>query len=105
MSGDFYVTLPSAGSLDVYPNNTLSDYYNEFSVPIDLQGKEYLVGLVEILFEGTAGKVIDGEKLSALDTNEIYDTRQTQLKDSYRGTAVYIYSNICEPQYVGSKNL
>lgn len=102
-STDFYVTLPSSVCLDIYPNNTLSDYYIEFPAPIDLKNKKYLVGLAEVLFEGTAGKIIDGEKLTALDTNRIEDK---DTHDSpYKGVSAYIYSNICEPQFVGGQKL
>ena len=100
---DFYVTLPSSACLSIYPTNTLSDFYIELNAPIDLKGKDYQIGLAEIIFEGSLGKILDGEKLSGLDTNEI--VLSDSVDNTYNGTSAYIYSNIIEPQYVGDQRL
>ena len=101
---EFYVTLPSSACMNIYPKNTLSDFYVELATPIDLKGREYLVALVEVVFEGVLAKVIDGVKLSYLDTNEIAPI--AEIKDpEYKNSSAYIYSNICEPQYFGGQML
>ena len=44
---DFYVTLPSNASMDVYPNNKKSNYTTKFNTPIVLDGN-YEVALANI---------------------------------------------------------
>jgi len=46
---DFYVTLPSNGSMDKYENNTQSSFTNYFPHPIELND-QYQVGLAEISY-------------------------------------------------------
>ena len=45
----FYVTLPSNSSMDVYPENTLSNYRVKLPTSLQLSG-EWEVGLVEIAY-------------------------------------------------------
>lgn len=45
----FYVTLPSDGSIDVYPDNTLSHFFTKLPRPIELTG-QWEVGLVELIY-------------------------------------------------------
>ena len=44
-SDGFYMTLPADGSIDVYPNNTLSNFTNRLVQPVDLSEGEWEVGL------------------------------------------------------------
>ena len=44
---DFYVTLPSNASMDVYPNNKKSNYTTQFSTPIVLD-VNYEVALANV---------------------------------------------------------
>lgn len=48
-SGDFYVTLPSNASLDVYPLNRLSSFRTKLNTPLQLEG-QWEVALVELIF-------------------------------------------------------
>jgi hypothetical protein len=48
----FHVTLPSDGSKDTYPANTISHYTTKLSERIELDG-EYEVGLAEFMFPHT----------------------------------------------------
>lgn len=50
--GGFYVTLPCNASLDVYTNNTISNYRTMLGNPINLRGK-WEVGIVEIEYPRT----------------------------------------------------
>ena len=45
----FYVTLPSNSSMDVFPENTLSNYRVKLPTSLQLSG-EWEVGLVEIAY-------------------------------------------------------
>ena len=55
----FYLTLPSNASLDVYPNNTLSDYTTRLFNPIQLTGN-WEVGLSEIQYPHCYFNITDG---------------------------------------------
>lgn len=46
MDHSFYVTLPSNGSMDVFPENTVTDFKNKLAKPIQLDG-EWEVGLFD----------------------------------------------------------
>ncbi|CAH1240726.1 Hypp6082 [Branchiostoma lanceolatum] len=62
MAASFYVTLPSDGSMDVYPDNTLSTYMTKLSHPIDMKG-EWQVALAEIQYPHTWMNVREGENM------------------------------------------
>lgn len=49
MSNQFYVTCPSNSSMDIYPNNTLTNFTTKLNVPLELDG-DYEVGLSEIQY-------------------------------------------------------
>ena len=57
--GDFYICLPSNSSMDVYPENKPSHFYTKLPRDIDLGGKEYEVGLSEIIFTNSYVNVED----------------------------------------------
>ena len=46
----FHMTLPSDGSLDVYPQNTLSDYRTHLPQMMNLEDDDWEVGLSEIVY-------------------------------------------------------
>src|SRR6266478_1855849 len=52
---DFYVYLISNGSVDLYPNNTASEFRNQIQVPIDFgsQMHKWEVGLSELQIPST----------------------------------------------------
>jgi hypothetical protein len=52
-SSSFYVTLPSNGSKDVYPNNKPNSYKNQFPRALQLDG-EWEVALTELTYPGTS---------------------------------------------------
>ncbi|KAI8480635.1 hypothetical protein Bbelb_416470 [Branchiostoma belcheri] len=60
MAASFYVTLPSDGSMDVYPDNTLSTYRTKLSHPIELKG-DWEVSLSEIQYPHSWMNVREGE--------------------------------------------
>ena len=83
LSSSFYVTLPSSDNLSVYPDNTLSSFYNELPQTIDFHDRKFVVGLSEFILEGNAA---------------------TEISD-HASSAAYMYTNITEPQIVGSNLL
>ena len=46
---DFYMTLPSNASMDVFPNNLVTHYFTKLPHPIDLEG-QWEVGLVSMSY-------------------------------------------------------
>lgn len=52
----FYVTLPSNSSLDIFPQNTISEYVTQLCQPIELEG-EWEVGLVECQYPRSINNV------------------------------------------------
>ena len=55
--GDFYMTLPSNSSTDVYPDNNPGHFYTKLPQTYFLSG--YEVGLAEIQFPNTYSNVKD----------------------------------------------
>ena len=49
-NNSFYVTLPSNGSMKLYPGNTLASYTNKLASRITLKEDNWEVGLVEIQY-------------------------------------------------------
>ena len=49
MAASFYVTLPSNGSMTVFPDNKITEYKNKLPKPLHLDG-EWEVGLVECTY-------------------------------------------------------
>ncbi|KAI8477990.1 hypothetical protein Bbelb_442810 [Branchiostoma belcheri] len=60
MANSFYVTLPSDGSMDIFPENTVTNYRTKLAHPIELSG-EWEVGLVEIQYPHSWLNVREGE--------------------------------------------
>lgn len=56
MEGQFYLTLPSNSSMNVFPNNTLSDFTVNLPQPLDLTG-DWVVALSEIQYPHTWNNV------------------------------------------------
>lgn len=50
---DFYVTLPSDASLEMFPENTQSSFRTKLSAPLMLTGDDWEVGLTEIFIPKT----------------------------------------------------
>ena len=68
VGNDFYVTLPSNASLQIYPNNTKAAYVTSLNVPIILNG-EYEVALTNITC--SAKIEFDIGKIRILNVNEV----------------------------------
>ena len=63
MSDTFYLMLPSNSSMDVFPNNTLSNFKVNLSQPINIDPHKWEVGLAEIQFPVSWYNVRDGKKI------------------------------------------
>ena len=57
---DFYLTLPSNSSMDVYPDNTMTNFKTKLPNRIELEGR-WEVGLVEMQYPHTWYNLRDGE--------------------------------------------
>lgn len=69
MDDSFYVTLPSNGSLDVYPDNTVTEFRNKLARPIHLEG-EWEVGLMEFTYPRSWWQICtDTSRFSYADTS------------------------------------
>ena len=47
----FYLTLPSSASMDLYPENKISDFTTELLSPLKLEREMYEVGLCEMILD------------------------------------------------------
>ena len=59
--GDFYVTLPSDASMDVFPNNAVTSYNTRLARALNLEG-EWEVALTEITYSTTWTNVTSDER-------------------------------------------
>ena len=62
---EFYLTLPSNSSMDVYPTNTKTDFKTKLPNRIELDGK-WEVGLVEIQYPHSWYNLAEGEEVVKL---------------------------------------
>ena len=60
-SDGFYMTLPSDGSMDVYPDNTLSRFSIHTYQPVDLSEGEWEVGMTEMVFPTSMDNITEDE--------------------------------------------
>ena len=66
--GDFYLTLPSNSSMDVYPNNTMANFKTKLPNRIELEGR-WEVGMVEMQYPHTWYNLREEEgKLTIIST-------------------------------------
>lgn len=70
MADDFYVTLFSNSSQDLYPNNVMSRFTCKLPRPIKLEGN-YRVGLIEIQYPAFQGIVTGGNDRSDESEDQI----------------------------------
>ena len=47
----FYLTLPSSASMDLHPNNKVSDFTTELIFPIQIERERYEIGLCEVILD------------------------------------------------------
>ena len=64
-SSSFYITLPSNGSKDVYPNNKPNSYKNHFPRALQLEG-DWEVALSEVSYPGTTMSMAKPVKIQIL---------------------------------------
>ena len=64
MAKSFYVTLPSNGSMNVFSDNTVTEYKNKLPRPLHLEG-EWEVGLIECTYPYSWFQICD-------ETSRIY---------------------------------
>lgn len=67
----FYLTLPSDASLDVYPNNTVANFTTKLANTVVLDG-QYEVGLSEIIFPTDYYNIDNRQKLYRMGTKVRY---------------------------------
>ena len=101
MVRSFYVTLPSNGSMGVYPENTVTEFRNRLPRPLHLDG-EWEVGLTNFSYpytwyqiypetSGCAWRVVDGSpgaRVTALEDGQFHwrETLYTARVDLIRFT-------------------
>src|SRR6201990_1177401 len=47
----FYLTLPSSASMDLHPDNKVSDFTTELIFPIQIEREMYEIGLCELILD------------------------------------------------------
>lgn len=94
-SDGFYMTLPSDGSMDTYPHNTLSHYSIHTFQPVDLSEGEWELGMTEMIFPTSLDNISEDEAFmdflcpemeNALfleDPYTIYDTGRFKMHQVY----------------------
>ena len=60
MSEQFYLTLPSNSSMDIFPDNKITHFKTQLCKPIVLQG-EYEVGIAEVHYPCTFRAISDSD--------------------------------------------
>ena len=94
-SDGFYMTLPSDGSMDTYPHNTLSHYSIHTFQPVDLSEGEWELGMTEMVFPTSLDNISEDEAFmdflcpemeNALfleDPYTIYDSGRFKMHEVY----------------------
>jgi hypothetical protein len=101
METQFFITLLSDSSINLYPDNSLSSFRNELARPVHLQRDGWVVGLTEVSY--SQGFTSQDERVYKEDdgSNKQVDvTRDFQF--SYNTESVFVYCNLIQPQLVGS---
>lgn len=93
----FYMTLPSNASLDVHPNNTLTEYTVELPRRIHLDGK-YEVALHSLQYTRSWNNVNKGENRIRFSINQII--RMFEIEPGFYPREVDLVSQI--NQYISS---
>jgi hypothetical protein len=78
----FYITLLSDSSINLYPENSLSSFRNDLARPVNLQRGSWAVGLTEISY--------------------FQDERTSKEFRGLNKTPMFVYCNLIEPQLVGN---
>lgn len=125
MSNQFFLTLLSNNSVDIYSNNVLSSFSNYLESPLNLYGS-WEVGISEIFYNAFAPTIQIGdpdfarrvqemseqiEKLKEMLDNEYIDTslldssilRATTAVDMEYSEMIYIHTDIIRPRIVGDQ--
>ena len=122
MEGQFYVTLPSNSSLEIYHKNTLADFTVHLLQPLDLGG-DWVVGLSEIqyphtwnnvrklsnVFYARWGKEAMVERYEVSDgyyksVNQVLDSIKNQMAEKRRNDLVLSYDDVTRRVTIDLKN-
>lgn len=90
MSDEFFVTLFSNSSMDIYPENTMSSFTCKLPRPIKLEGN-YRVGMVEIQYPPILGRVRN--HFGTNDEND-EDVIELPTESNYMGKTLNLQSFI-----------
>ena len=122
MEGQFYITLPSNSSLEIYPKNTLADFTVHLLQSLDLGG-DWVVGLSEIQYPHTWnnvrklsnafyarwGKEAMVERYEVPDgyyksVNQVLDSMKNQMDEKRRNDLVISYDDVTRRVTIDVKN-
>lgn len=115
MSNQFFLTLLSNNSLNIYSNNVLSGFTNYLESPLNLYGS-WEVGVSELFYNTFTSSTQIGDpdfvnKLKDMLENEYTDTSLfqnnmlsgTSLGDDEYSDMMYIHTDIIRPRVVGDQ--
>ena len=88
MADNFYLYLPSGGSTELYPTNTLAKYYTEIPADFTFNDDQFEVGLAEVILEGRAAIVADQKNIPPFNRDE--STTNNKKKHSKRSLKEYM---------------
>ena len=100
----FYLTLPSNASMNVYPNNTVAQYTTKLADTIELDG-DWEVGLVEIIYTHTWESVRANEckiTMREMSDGKVYKVCLGYLPAGYYESGKELteeftkFANVCE---------
>ena len=89
LRNQFYVTLFSNASKEVYPDNTLTAFTIHLAQPIELgSSSDWEVGVAELSYKATNTQIMQGSPVDVISS-----------------THVLIYCNLIKPQCVSTDNV
>ena len=88
LRNQFYVTLFSNASKEVFPDNTLTAFTIHLAQPIDLGQSDWEVGLTELSYEAPNRQLMRGK-----------------LVDVISSVNVLVYCDLITPQLVGTESV
>jgi len=88
LRNQFYVTLFSNASKEVFPNNTLTTFTIHLAQPIDLGQSDWEVGLTELSYKAPNRQLIRGKYVDVISS-----------------VNVLVYCDLISPQMVGTERV
>ena len=98
----FYLTLPSNASMNVYPNNTVAQYTTKLADTIELDG-DWEVGLVEIIYTHTWESVHTKE--CKITIREMSDGKVNRVCPGYLPAGYYESGNELTEEFTKFANV